>query len=91
MTDQLISIEVFNLAREKGLIWNVLTEYTKRPTQSLLQKWLREIHKIDVRVFRDFQFLIKNKNISSEYYDIVVFKSYEEALEAGLKKALNIL
>lgn len=42
---------------EKGYLqelYNIVTEdycgYLKRPTQSLLQKWLREVHKIDIQI-----------------------------------------
>lgn len=57
----------------------------------LLQKWLREVHKIDVRIYRDYRFLIKNKNIATEYYDGKDYNSYEKALEKGLQKALKII
>lgn len=62
------------------------------PTQSLLQKWLREVHKIDVNV------LPYNKN--KKYYEVWVekanttwsnFSTYEEALELGLQEALKLI
>lgn len=65
------------------------------PTQSLLQKWLREIHFILVEP-------IYNTNYN--YFDLVIFNgsshlshhfkafnSYEEALEEGLQKALKLI
>ena len=63
------------------------------PTQSLLQKWLREKHNIH---------LIAYKNINIDGYDwcyittdgitnINSYKTYEEALEAGLYQALLLL
>ena len=61
------------------------------PTQSLLQKWLRESKNLDMRIYRDYQFLIKNKNEESKYYDSVEYGSYEEALEKGLQKALKLI
>ena len=68
------------------------------PTLSFLQKWLREEHKIDVWVK---PFMVSNRK---EYLGYVIFspnkkegekyithKSYEDALEYGLKFALNKL
>ena len=63
------------------------------PTQSLLQKWLREKHNIH---------LIAYKNINIDGYDwcyittdgitnINSYKTYEEALEAGLQEALKLI
>ena len=63
------------------------------PTQSFLQKWLREKHNIH---------LIAYKNINIDGYDwcyittdgitnINSYKTYEEALEAGLQEALKLI
>lgn len=63
------------------------------PTQSVLQKWLREKHNIH---------LIAYKNINIDGYDwcyittdgitnINSYKTYEEALEAGLQEALKLI
>ena len=63
------------------------------PTQSLLQKWLREEHNIH---------LIAYKNINIDGYDwcyittdgitnINSYKTYEEALEVGLQEALKLV
>lgn len=62
-----------------------------RPTQTVLQRWLREVKKIDVLVYRNYQFLIKNKNEESQYYDDVEYATYEVALEEALIKALNLI
>jgi hypothetical protein len=73
--------------------------YYMCPTQSFLQKWLREVHGIQVYVYSH------TKNGKGEYRDYVAyvnetaindardedFQSYEEALEAGLVKALNMI
>lgn len=62
------------------------------PTQSLLQRWLREVHEIDVNV------LPYNKN--KKYYEVWVeksnitwsnFSTYEEALEVGLYESLKLI
>lgn len=85
--------------------WNTHTREVpknniSRPTQSLLQKWLREVHQIYVWV-----------SYQEPYYDIFVFKgktnyyrkdddftnnytpykSYEEALEIGLQEAFKLI
>ena len=63
-----------------------------RPTQSLLQKWLREIHKIDVNVLP--------YSTRKKYWEVVVegagytwsgYETYEEALEEGLQHALKLI
>ena len=52
MEDQLITFETAKLAKEKGfkngIHYNGMGEYFTNTTQSLLQKWLREVHSIDV-------------------------------------------
>lgn len=72
---------------------NMLTIVAYAPTQSLLAKWLREKHNIH---------LIAYKNINIDGYDwcyittdgitnINSYKTYEEALEAGLQEALKLI
>jgi hypothetical protein len=63
------------------------------PTQSLLQRWLRETHKIHIGIDYDnngwaFFFLtdLSHSNNISWSKD---YETYELALEAGLQKALN--
>lgn len=74
-------------------------ELCKAPTQSLLQKWFREVHNIDVNPLTDtfvnkdesFKYVVyvtKSKEIDVEYKD---FNSYEEALEFGLQEAFKLL
>jgi len=64
------------------------------PTQSLLQKWLREEHKIDI--------IIHVTSTTNEYWahipnfirgdwKSICFKIYEEALEQGLQQALKLI
>ena len=68
-------------------------EFVSAPTQSVLAKWLREEHNIH---------LIAYKNINIDGYDwcyittdgitnINSYKTYEEALEIGLQKALKLI
>jgi hypothetical protein len=72
-----------------------------RPAQSLLQKWLRDVHNIYVSVsFNDhvaFQYYyFIHTNVSKSYSNRICslpFKSnnYEDALELGLQEALKLL
>lgn len=65
------------------------------PTQSLLQKWLRDVHGIHILIDRDFDtwtamiYTINtgNKHIKS----LFLFPTYESALEKGLFKALKLI
>ncbi len=65
------------------------------PTQSKLQTWLREFHKIEVVSVRYmpsiYHWSIEDDNTGNEYFSDDSFKTYEEALEEGLKEALNLL
>lgn len=71
-----------------------------RPAQSILQRWLREIHKVDIDVHRlattdkttiGYHASIWN-NINSVGDDSCDTKiTYEEALEIGLQHALIII
>ena len=69
------------------------------PTQSLLAKWLREEHNIHVTsqignldfistYHYDIRYIDKNKFICKVKGN---FKTYEEALEIGLQKALKLI
>ena len=81
----------------------VLDEYHSAPTQSLLQKWLREEHKIhlcvsvhgslstwfEVEILEEIEMLpIKARN---GCYDNTDFNTYEEALEDALYQALELI
>jgi len=64
------------------------------PTQSLLQKWLREEHNIQVYAWYDedaaYQCLFEKMNM--DIYDkFFHFQTYEEALERGLQEALKLI
>ena len=100
-----LTIPYYNYKGEfKGDVTDFLRKYLKKedtsnvesvsaPTQSLLAKWLREKHNIH---------LIAYKNINIDGYDwcyittdgitnINSYKTYEEALEAGLQEALKLI
>ena len=77
---------------------NVIT----RPTQSLLQKWLREVHKIAIDINTHYNtskntlsygvvgFLMKHNHYSGGFSKRE-FTTYEEALEIGLQEALKLI
>lgn len=60
------------------------------PTQSLLQKWLREVHKINVYcVPTEIDETKWYHNIASSFK--VYTGSYEEVLEVGLQEGLKLI
>ena len=74
-------------------------ESVSAPTQSLLAKWLRERYNIHVTsqignldfintYHHDIRYIDKNKFICKVKGN---FKTYEEALEAGLQEALKLI
>jgi hypothetical protein len=69
------------------------TEIYSASTQSQLQKWLREIHHIDVIPIPNvlgYGVLIYCRYPTKEIHDKNLFETFEEALEAGLKIALKL-
>lgn len=73
--------------------------YTSAPTQSLLQKWLREKHDIHINIntyyFEDLQkYGYEVEDIIHPEGWVVINnpkKTYEEALEKGLQEALKLI
>lgn len=72
-----------------------------RPSQSLLQRWLREVHKLHIVIYvaTDGEFtydIIDYVKAHMSQDDLPCydcdddFETYEEALEEGLLKALNL-
>lgn len=108
--DELVTYEVAKLAREKG--FNVPTDFCYEqngclvrcgsiaaPTQSLLQRWLREERGYYVYPFFDndelkWTFVIREKT-GERWIPLVgetpYFNDYEKVMEAGLKYALENL
>ena len=90
--------DLFNYEEQRGSGYAELYRNNQEfkysaPTQSLLQKWLREIHKIIVLVdwegtdgyfykldFKSFYEVAGNNN-----------KNYEDCLELGLQEALKLI
>lgn len=74
----------------------------QRPTQSLLQKWLRDIHRIVVYVevigvsWNYYRAVINTESRSGEktlwtYLTYETGQNYEEVLEIGLHEALKLI
>ena len=81
------------------IVHDHIVEIIKRPTQSLLQRWLREVHKIDLvitisefsRTYGFKLYYINNGTTECINERFNKFETYEEALEIGLQKALELL
>lgn len=67
------------------------------PTQSLLQKWLREKHNIHIGVYYNKNSCVWDvecwhvDDVEPFYYGNIEFNTYEEALENGLQEALKLI
>lgn len=96
-TPKLISKQ---LSKEPIINWNKDYKegghgvYYSAPTQSLLQKWLREKHNIIVEpIFmssRDWNIIIHTV-VNTSLSLLEENTAYEEALEAGLQEALKLI
>jgi len=62
------------------------------PTQSLLQRWLREVHNIHIQNhFLNGKYAVKIKYNTNKSDNVYNKDTYEDALEEGLRKALNLI
>ena len=77
---------------------DLVNDYTARPTQSLLQRWLRETHGIHIEIIskkyktkvatcipRTFKYIINGT------YSLTTYNTYEYALEEGLQQGLKLI
>ena len=90
----------FGCSKQKGYL-----ETFSAPTQSLLQRWLREVHNIVIVILPyidceskdvnwSLQYVLSDDLHNNRYFEIDESDSkntYEEALEFGLQRALNYL
>ena len=91
------SVKLVGLGNRQGHKWwnsQEVGKYT-RPTQSLLQKWLREVHKIHITITSIFQeswqyHITKVGDSLGKLYN-EDYDDYEVALEAALVDALNLI
>jgi len=69
--------------------------FTSAPTQSLLQRWLREKHKMLIVIeYYGGYYRCEFPIMDSEYYYIEraeICETYEQALEKGLYEALKLI
>lgn len=88
--------KVYTCGKEVTL--NIKSVYPA-PTQSLLAAWLRKIHKIDI-IIKPWTGDTKGCKMyaadicifgTNMYFKLQRLNTYEEALEEGLLKALNII
>ena len=108
MKDELISFETAKLAKEKGFSTEFNTEHWYNQdgnknhyyqvetfpcvTQSLLQKWLREVHNAQIKVVHERGYKCWYKHSVKWVHALGGYTSmptYEKALEKGLQKALK--
>lgn len=72
----------------------VLDKCIFAPTQSLLQKWLRDTHKINLYCYPYKDHAADNNDSimwKTNYTETIEFNTYEEALDKGLIKALKLI
>lgn len=97
MEEQLITLETAKMLND---ILPYRCYY--QPTQSLLQKWLREIKNLHIDIIRDacgYGYDICKADNGTHIADGVFdgpndggqWDTYEEALEAGIQKALKLI
>ena len=98
MEDTRITFETAKIAKEKGWNGDFVESHKILTTQSLLAKWLRKEHEIDILVQRAFSNGIKkyiltpcfNKPIVKGYQSVEK-NNYEEAYEICLQEALKLI
>lgn len=82
--------------------YNGIVDCFLAPSQSILQKWLRETHRIWVEIYMNndipnkgesYSYLVLTKNGGVVVHNIGGgnFTTYEEALEIGLQEALKLI
>ena len=81
-----------------GFMYSGLNEgYISAPTQSLLQRWLREEHNIHIVIRRGwgkpiwYDYVIETTTDAFLTFENQSWSTYEEALEEGLKQALELI
>lgn len=94
----------FEVVREFQFNWNIHSNVISAPTLAVAQKWLREVKGINIQIQSCFDSVNCQYNVVIGYdYFIhridgkmtilpsdIHYQSYEESLEAGIKKCLEI-
>ena len=94
MTEELVTLETAKLLKEKGMFTDI-----EFPTQSIVQKWLRENKKLHIEIsymygdywIYDILTIPEHDLVGLSDRPIIHYKSYEEALEAGIQEALKLI
>jgi len=95
MKEQLISFETAKLCPQNAPVaWNLCGDkpIVMSPTQSLLQKWLRENHDLHIMIHCAYTDKTETKIIYYRWNQRITsndFDTYEQALEYGLQEALK--
>lgn len=82
-----------NMNPTKNSEWN---NCMTQPTQSLLQRWLREQHGLHIHLYfidnvLGYQAIITDTVSNIELFESKCFVPYEQALEEGLYEALKLI
>lgn len=94
----------FELVRELQFNWNINSNVISAPTLAVAHKWLREVKGINIQIQSCFDSVNCQYNVVVGYDYFIHridgkmtilpsdthYKSYEESLEAGIKKCLEI-
>lgn len=97
MTEELVTLETAKLLKEKGMFTDI-----EFPTQSIVQKWLRETKNLHIEIYRSavgYGYAImesdngtwQEDDDSRGPNDGGLWDTYEEALEAGIQEALKLI
>lgn len=97
MQEELVTLETAKLLKEKGMFTDI-----EFPTQSIVQKWLRETKDLHIEIYRSavgYGYVIVKANNgtwredddSRGPNDGGEWDTYEEALEAGIREALKLI
>lgn len=113
MKDDIANYRLVELSKQKGFVPETEIDYSdgesweQRITLSLLQKWVREKHRINIAPsfkmnIDKWDYIVYDMNLNGkefvifykEYYKETPkrqYDTYEDALAVGLEEALNLL
>ena len=94
MTEELVTLETAKLLKEKGMFTDI-----EFPTQSIVQKWLRETKDLHIGICYSHKLFWYYEIMSVSNHVLVGlaispsihYNTYEEALEAGIQEALKLI
>ena len=94
MTEEFVTLEIAKLLKEKGMFTDI-----EFPTQSIVQKWLRETKDLPIGICYSHKLFWYYEIMSVSNHVLVGlanrpsihYNTYEEALEAGIQEALKLI